>query len=202
MSDTNDQWDFDRIADFLVREGSHQSPSECHGLLSGFIAAGGQSLEVINKDLALFLEVDQLSQFDQLTALFQSVMASFVAKDFEFTPVLLDENTPMGARLEAMALWCQGFLSGFAFAAKEGVKDRVVNETLNDMAAIAQVDTADDELGDDSEFDYANLVEFLRMGAMTIFYECAPKPKAKDAKTADTLEAKSLFASKGSDKLH
>ena len=106
--------------------------------------------------------------------------------------------------MEALAAWCQGFLSGFAFVSNNAAsKDKsIVSETLNDMAAIAQVDTSDDELGDDSEYDYANLVEFLRMGAMTVFYECVTGQVPTQKKETGALQAKSLFEGKGSDKLH
>jgi uncharacterized protein YgfB (UPF0149 family) len=97
-------------------------------------------------------------------------------------------------------------LSGFAFvsnnAASKDKSKSIVSETLNDMAAIAQVDTSDDELGDDSEYDYANLVEFLRMGAMTVFYECVTGQVPTQKKETGALQAKSLFEGKGSDKLH
>jgi hypothetical protein len=204
MSQADDDWDFDKIADFLLHEGSHHSPSECHGMLSGFAAGGGKSIETVIKDLGLFLEIEQFSRQDQLTALYQSINQSFGGKDFEFSLVLPDEDQPIEQRLEALAAWCQGFLSGFAFVSNNAAsKDKsIVSETLNDMAAIAQVDTSDDELGDDSEYDYANLVEFLRMGAMTVFYECVTGQVPTQKKETGALQAKSLFEGKGSDKLH
>jgi uncharacterized protein YgfB (UPF0149 family) len=74
--------------------------------------------------------------------------------------------------------WCRGFLGGFGLAGAEahGKLSEEAQEILRDLATIA---SSAFDFGDEGEDEDAliEVHEFVRMGAMLLFAECAGRNK-------------------------
>jgi uncharacterized protein len=171
-------FDFDEIADHLVEQGEEVSPSELHGCLTGALAAGGPAdpaagLDGLNQALRLNLHgelVDLMQQLHQVT------LAALQDEEFDFHPLLPDDEAELEQRVQALGLWCRGFMAGYAFAtAAAGSGDRSLPgdaaEILRDIAAIAQAGVDEEAGEEESEGNYTELVEYLRFAALNIFMD-------------------------------
>lgn len=196
------QLDFDEVADLLVQIGSHTSPSELHGFLCGQLAAGQRSEgSTLTQSLQESLDVqDSFSaeQLEKLRFVYMSSLNALMDDSLSFYPLLADDDAEITIRLATLGQWCQNFLSGFATVEK-AIKDipEIVNDALNDMAAISQVGVDEDELEEDedaAEEDYAQLVEYIRLATMNIFMEYIPAPTAPSAAAEATKEQGYLSA--------
>lgn len=100
----------------------------------------------------------------------------------EMAVVLLlpSDDAPLAERAAALGQWCQGFLGGFGLTAREGALSGEAVEVLQDLASIAQVQSALED-SDDGESDYMEVMEYLRVAPLLLFAECA-KPAAPAAK--------------------
>ncbi|MCY1446198.1 hypothetical protein D9M71_627500 [compost metagenome] len=90
--------------------------------------------------------------------------------------LLPDDEAPLAERAAALGQWCQGFLGGFGLTAREGALSGEAVEVLQDLASIAQVQSALED-SDDGENDYMEVMEYLRIAPLLLFTECA-KPAA------------------------
>ena len=91
--------------------------SECHGVLTGLIAAS----KTINHEswLEHILEdqqgIEHIVEEDRamLAKWYEHTSTGLSAEDFSFTLCLPDDEQPMQDRLSALVDWCHGFLYGF-----------------------------------------------------------------------------------------
>ncbi len=174
---------FDDVADLLVSEKiTMVSPAELHGLVCGQLACGAR----LSSDLWLqmandFLDVGGFSHEQSkvgLVGLYQQSLEQFESIEMSLDILLPDDDDyELGQRVEALGLWLQGFLAGFGSQGKQTDSSLSVDakEMLNDMSQISQVASADLEEDQDSENDYFELVEYVRMGALYMFTECNKK---------------------------
>ena len=189
---------FDELADFLLQEGTFHPPSELQGLFTGFFIAGGQSVSSIAQDIQLFLELEHIADTTKLESLAKKVSVKLLGEALDYEVALPDDEQPLAVRMKAAAAWCEGFLAGFSLQPMEQkALPPLISEALNDYAAIAQVDVEYIEEDEDSEKDYAEVVEFLRLSAMSLVGLI--KPQAQHAKGADIKGAGQYFEAK---KLH
>jgi yecA family protein len=147
------------------------SAAEVHGLLSGMLCMDrgidrnewldnifGRNQEDLDEDERLLIG-----------QVFESTRQELDDFDFSFEPLLPeDDEFPLTERAEALSEWCQGFLAGLGFRAKEtgAAWPGGCAEILRDFMAIARLDT---EASDESdEVAYAELTEYVRVGAQLI----------------------------------
>lgn len=149
--------DFEDLDDWLHSVGSSFSAAELHGALVGGLA-GSMRLSMADWSafgLAVMGADERLMEDDKsrkvLGYLVQEQLDLLAGEDLRFTPFLPEDNTAIADRVEAMSLWCKGFLGGFAEAqvfqsrgdqgeAEAGIDQLPPNvaEALQDMSAIAQ----------------------------------------------------------------
>lgn len=163
--------DFDDLDDWLHSVGSDFSAAELHGALVGGLA-GAMRLSIADWSafgLAVMGADERLLANDKVNKvlgyLAQEQLDLLAGEELLFSPFLPEDDIAIAERVEAMSLWCKGFLGGFAEAQvlqSEGDQAEVqasvdqlppnVAEALQDMTAIAQasLDAAD---MDDGEFD-------------------------------------------------
>ncbi len=211
---------FDELANWLLAQGLQFPPSELHGAMAGALSGGMRLPAGQWADFALALigapqyndvaAVDASSE-DALAAalggLAELTLAALVDEELQFQPFLPDDDEALAERTEALRSWCRGFLSGFGEAHARagnttGELPENAQESLTDMMAIAQASVDDDydelddapvheEASDDDERDYVEVVEYLRLAALTVFTDCGWLPDASDDAPAP-----------GSDSLH
>ncbi|BAN51175.1 YecA family protein [Metapseudomonas resinovorans] len=180
MSSSNSP--YNAFATLLATTGQPVSPAELHGLLLGRSCAGaGFEPEPWLEDAAELLggvPPDNLRQ--ALIGLQEMVKSELTGTDMAVILLLPGDDAPLGERAAALGQWCQGFLGGFGLTAREGALSGEAVEVLQDLASIAQVQSALED-SDDGESDYMEVMEYLRVAPLLLFAECA-KPVAPAAK--------------------
>lgn len=170
------------FAALLGSAGRSVSPAELHGLLLGRSCAGaGFEAEAWLLDAAELLGGEPQDNVRQaLIGLQEMVKGELCSEDIAVVLLLPDDETPLAQRAVALGQWCQGFLGGFGLTARDGALSAEAMEVLQDLSAIAQVQSALEE-SEDGESDYMEVMEYLRVAPLLLFAECA-KPAAPAAK--------------------
>lgn len=161
----------------LALNAASQLPvAELHGAVCGLAACHGDDVPI--EDLVGLLGVDALSDEASVQAFVSAAAADLAAEDMSFMPLLPEDDVALADRLEALGQWCGSFLAGLAAGlARRGIGTLEdcpdeVKEIVRDFAAIAQVDAAaspDDQPNQQAaETDYAELQEFVKVGALLI----------------------------------
>lgn len=186
---------FDELANALLEQGQLVSPAELHGCLCGMLGGG-----FAGDESGLLAELEQTldvtlhgTMADNVSALHSAVVTCLRDGEFDFQPLLPDDDLELPQRIEAMASWCRGFLSGYAQArVSAGAQGDAVApdsaEVLKDFAAIAQAgpddpDGPDGGFDDESEREYAELLEYIRVAAMNVLLDAGV---GQDSASPDT----------------
>ena len=170
------------FATLLASSGQPVSPAELHGLLLGRRCAGsGFDLEPWLVDATELLGSEPQDNVRQaLIGLQEMVKGELSGSEVTVVLLLTGDDAPLVERAQALGLWCQGFLGGFGLAARDTALSAEAMEVLQDLAAIAQVQSALEE-SEDGENDYMEVMEYLRVAPLLLFAECgkpaAPAPK-------------------------
>ena len=166
--------DFDEIADHFVEQGLQRSPSEVHGCLCGLLAAGGPADP--EWGLAAMFEALDLVMHGALAGemlrLYAISAAALEDDEFDFYPLLPDDERAIAERTATLGDWCRGFLAGFARAG--GNAEALAGdsaEVLTDFAAIAEAEVDEEAPEEESEESYIELVEYLRFAAMNVYMD-------------------------------
>ncbi|MDR3416140.1 MAG: UPF0149 family protein [Nevskia sp.] len=108
--------------------------------------------------------------------------AVFALADMQtgFMPLLPEDDVSLAERARALGAWCEGFLYGLAGRIELELREcsDEVREIIKDFT---QFTRASLESGDDLEVEegaYAELVEYIRVGAQLIYMELHPRPPA------------------------
>lgn len=171
-------FDFDEIAGHLIEQGEQTSPSELHGCLTGLLAAGAvgepaAGLAGLNETLQVELH-GELAEL--MLQLYSVTLAALEDEEFDFHPLLPDDETELDLRVMALGFWCRGFMAGYARATRAaGSGDSSLPgdsaEILRDIALIGQAGVDEDLPEEDSEGNYAEIVEYLRFAALNVFMD-------------------------------
>lgn len=173
--------DFDELEGLIIAAGGAASVAELHGTLCGCIS-GGRALDAAAVgDIAaetLAMDADAIAEvMARLQQLYREADAGLRDEDYSFTPLLPGDDEPMAERIQALAGWCQGYLSGLGRSGLAGDArlSADVTAAIRDLAAIA---LADPEVEDEpqSEADLVQLIEYVRVAAMLVFAEVADPP--------------------------
>jgi uncharacterized protein YgfB (UPF0149 family) len=162
----------------LSSSGHPVSPAELHGLLLGRSCAGADFDHAAwLQDAAELLGGEPQDNVRQaLIGLQEMVKGELTGDDIAVILLLPGDDEPLSERASALGQWCQGFLGGFGMTARDGALSAEAMEVLQDLAAIAQVQSALEE-SEDGESDYMEVMEYLRVAPLLLFTECA-KPVA------------------------
>ncbi|PVY76512.1 hypothetical protein C8D92_105266 [Tamilnaduibacter salinus] len=183
--------DFETWANHYAAHRAFSHPSELHGGLCGRLAAGARLdadewLDVASEQIGVAPEAIQsasdLKQF--LSDVYDQTLSGLQAHDMTFQPVLPDDDHALDQRLQALSAWVRGFLEGMAVCASQelGEASGEIREIVEDMVAISQVADGEDD-SEEGELQLLELIEYVRVGAMTIFIEFNPSapPPSPDA---------------------
>lgn len=204
MTESDRTLHFDDICDLFVELSAHNPPAELHGMLTGQLCTGMRmSPEVWIGKALTFMDTDQMpaaAAQRELKEVYEFTYAQLEDPNNTFYPLLPDDDEEVSSRIRALGQWCEGFLAGFALVeqASERQFPVVVSDALKDLAAITKAGAdADEELSDECEEDYAEVVEYVRILAMNIYLECGcqgqePVDQAKGASSTQQLFNKPL----------
>jgi len=170
---------FSDAADALSGANTTLTASEAHGCLCGALC-GSNEYTFANWLDELSDETDE-SNTDSasIQELLQTVYTETVrllrGDAMEFSLLLPEDDAPLARRAEALAQWCQGFLYGFgSVAGKRQKLASEVDEVIRDLTQIAQASAGDSEPTEDDEEDYAEIIEYIRVGVQTVHDELRP----------------------------
>lgn len=157
----------------LALDAAHQvSVAELHGAVCGIAACGCEIFPM--QELVDLMGVDLLTDEDAVARFVHATIEALFSEDMSFTPLLPEDDAPMVARLEALALWCAGFLAGLgAGVAARGMDDlddlpEDGKEIIEDFAAISDMDVDSGSTTDQSETALIELQEFVKVGALLV----------------------------------
>lgn len=165
------------LAQLFRQMGTGQTPTSLHGSLTGVLAAGHRlsAEDWIQWALDLLAPTETITESHHivLRGLYATTLQDLEDSGLPFRPLLPPEDAPLPDRLEALSDWCGSFLGAFGTVGvlEEGKEiPEEVREVLEDLSAIAQVETEHEE-GDQAEEDYLAVSEHVRMGVLTLFLE-------------------------------
>lgn len=157
---------YGEVAEALSRLGQAGSVAEAHGALSGMLCAGGsrQGKAWLNDILA---GSDDGAARDVLEALSADTITQLKEPGFVFQPLLPDDETELGLRVQALGEWAQAYLYGLGAGgfARDNLSVDVA-EALKDLEEISKVEFEADHADEADEFAYAEVLEHVRMIAM------------------------------------
>jgi hypothetical protein len=163
--------DYDVVADAVNRAGLESSAAECHGGLTALLC----TVENLNPAqwLALYVSAEKAKELPQdvlavLGEMFKATAEQLDDADFDFQLLLPTDDSILDARVEAISDWAQGYLMGLGLG---GVAD-VANlpgdlpELVQDFIKISRADSLSLDDEEASENAFAEIVEYMRVGAL------------------------------------
>ena len=176
--------DYPQLSDALSRIGCEESAAQYHGALCGALCV--LSAEKIDLLALLGGESGDARAQATLARLRDHAMHNLTDSDMAFTLLLPDDDSPLPQRALALAQWCEGFLYGLASHRKLDLKSFTedAREVMRDLAQFTKASTGDGD-AEVEENAYAELVEYVRVGAQLIFMELRrpPMPDPQRSKT-------------------
>ena len=169
--------------------------AEAHGILCGILSLDTKSqsnewlgLEedsqkslfdklLASDNAANSFDSTEESALSQLATLHRGTRQQLIDTNYDFSPLLPDDNESINVRTQALSHWCQGFLFGLSISGLKtlDVLSDACREIVEDFNAIAQL-SAQYEEGEDEEAAYMELVEYLRVGTFTLVDEHRKHP--------------------------
>jgi len=164
----------------LAHARSDLGAAECHGLLCGLLCSVDEQApqrwleEVLGPEVRIQNAREECR--GELIRMLTDTVRTLCSGQCDFVPLLPDDTTRIGARSEALAEWCSGFLYGIGSA--EDLRARLSKDALEVLSDFSEVSrlTGDAEDSESSEADYSEIVEYMRVGVMLIFEELRGGP--------------------------
>lgn len=173
--------DYAPLNALLLNLGYEDDAAGYHGALCGALCVKPAS-EI---DLIHLLDAgeDQPLQPDaqaqrELARLREQALLSLQDGETGFTPLLPDDEADLGLRIGALVAWCEGFLFGLASKSKLDLANYSdeAKEIIEDFAQFTRAGIGSDDDAELEEAAYAELVEYIRVGAQLIYMELRPQP--------------------------
>ena len=190
MSTESEQFDFKTglfrtLEESLSALESTHGAAETHGACCAFICSGVSTATLPQNQS--FFDADSTQHQDLIEGIFALAERDLADDQFGFSMLLPNDESPLEDRIEALRLWCQGFIEGMVFQHRESPLEisEDVQEAIKDIHLISEVESSPDS-EQDNEKEYQEVVEFVRV-ATQIVYESmgAPDNMLKQA-TANT----------------
>jgi len=173
--------DIVELEESLLRLDSAMSAAESHGVLCAILCARG-SADMSDWAQHILGEQEQgnvvlKEALVLLNVLYQVTLEQLNDTNCEFQLFLPGDEEDLRERVEALSAWCQGFVYGLAVG---GISDTAelpedTMELVKDIIEISKADTAtDEEVSEEDELAYVEIVEYLRTGTLLISEELQP----------------------------
>ena len=150
--------------------------AECHGLITGVLCITNDT----NNAIATLLDLSPneeipLTAHETIKTLITSLCITTIEQladtEFGFYLLLPHDDTPLVQRSTAISQWCQSFISGLGEAKVKFESDYAeeLQEIIADLVAISKVDTQIITESEEEEVAFTELVEYVRVAAITIY---------------------------------
>jgi yecA family protein len=167
------------IAETLAETGSPCQLSELHGFFVGVMCAGKSAISAEVLEEIFVTDSVKHSFLLRLSQFIEQIQADLDDDALQFAPLLPEESEGLGAIAVALGEWCRGFVYGFGLS--QDVPQALSEETetlLADMIAVSQID-ADISDTDASEQDLMELVEYVRVAVMDLYFDRSVQPVSR-----------------------
>lgn len=162
---------YDDLAGALRRLGVDQGAAEFHGTVCGRLCAAPEGATTGR------LGHGQDSGEDEalLNQVKDEALNSLLDPEMGFSPLLPDDGEGLRQRVEALGKWCSGFVYGVATVEDVNLEELSgeVQEVLRDLTQISRAGLTPDADAEADEEAYAEIVEYVRIGAQLVFMEIA-----------------------------
>jgi yecA family protein len=170
---------FEDVVEALGVLSSLGTAAESHGLLCALLSADVSLRQEawVDSLLSEHVEASNLEgqqAYRTLKHLFTVTAEAFAAEDFSLPLLLPDDEVALEDRLDHLAEWCQGYLTGLHLlgVAIQGNQNATLQEAITDLVDISQVEmTPEDQQDPESEVRYLELVEFVKVAVLSIATE-------------------------------
>lgn len=168
------------VSNALTTLASLGTAGESHGLLAALLSFSNKINESAWVDSLLTSHIENSDATSQgayriLTTLFQETNKALNEGDFDLPILIPDDDAPLEDRIDGLAEWCQGYLTGLHLM---GVKlddphyAADLKEALEDLLAISQVELMPDDKKDkESEIRFMQLVEHVKAAVLIVHHE-------------------------------
>lgn len=183
MSRSNEPLGYDQLGEALARLGLSGRTAEYHGALCGALCV--KSPEEV--DPMQVLEGATTAAADAIAILRQfsgESLDAFDSEDMGFNPLLPDDGEDLVQRVAALCGWCEGFLYGISTGSTLNLKlcSPELKEILKDFTEFTRAGMDADSDEELEEGAYAELVEYIRVGAQLVYMELNRMPPAEPAR--------------------
>lgn len=167
---------------------AHDMPvAEVHGFLSGLCCATEHvdSHAWINQVLPDDGTEVVAAARGACVALLSETLRQLNDVDCGYYLLMPDDALPLGIRTQALGEWCQGFVLGLSSGGVTAASalPEASAEILADIVGISGLSAQEQDSSEEDEVAYAELVEYVRMGALLIREELRAlrQPRPGDA---------------------
>lgn len=166
------------IQTLLETLNSTMNPSELHGILCGRYLGGHALEDKFGLRIVAQVTDSNVAQIDDSRdawLLFTRNLLAQFEDQFQFYPLVPSDDEALSIRLESLAEWCSGFLSGIGQTMTNEIvaKDSDLRELMADFIEISRLDS-DVEASEENETYYAQLVEYVRLATFNVKDEKLP----------------------------
>jgi uncharacterized protein YgfB (UPF0149 family) len=179
--------DYDQLSEALARIGRGADAAEYHGALCGALCvAKPDDIDLMRLieagDQPVPNDADARRTFGELRT---ETVAALQDSDMVFTLLLPDDEVALVPRARALVAWCEGFLYGFASRPGLDLKKLSADarEIIQDITEFTQAAVGDEDDANIEETAYAELVEYVRVGAQLLYMELHPRPTLDPAES-------------------
>jgi len=185
---------FETLSLALMQAQADCSASELHGVIVGILSGGARlNRSALMKTLESHADPTLAFEDSFIASLWQlqlKTLEDLGADELLFRPLLPSDDDELSLRVLAMSDFCRGLLAGFGLSVQANnpaLATDIVRETLQDLVNISQVDAVDED-DEEAEVAYTELYEYVRLGAISLFEELAPREEhAHDAVSPPTV---------------
>lgn len=173
---------FDEVSNDLERLNLPAHGSECHGAICGYLCANrGEDFsywfthvlypmvnESTEQQTASNINKNELNLIEQLFCLSAEQLSDI---ECGLRLLLPNDDEELSERADALAEWCQGFIYGLTVMAADEISQfsAEAQEVLADIVKISQSGLDSGEATDEDEAAYAEIMEYVRIGALLIW---------------------------------
>jgi len=180
---------YDELAEALSSLGFPQDAAEYHGALCGALCVREPAeIDPLQLLEARSQTADTTGGAAQALHRLRGESANaFADVQLVFAPLLPDDQEELTHRVSALSAWCEGFLFGLSSGKPLAMKQcsAEFKEIVNDFTEFTRAGVSEDEDMELEETAYAELVEYIRVGAQLIYLEL--HERATDAARASTV---------------
>lgn len=173
--------EFDDLEQLCQQANLDFGAAECHGILSGLVCASRQP--TLADWLALIYDCSQhalppSSQHALWNQLYSDTLQQLQGGEFDFQPLLPNDDLALEWRTENLSDWCRGYLFGISagnISAQSQQSDEI-REIIMDISQISAAGYSADEDTEESETAYVELIEYIRAATLLIYNELHTAP--------------------------